>query len=57
MTTQRMRKTLAISICFILTLATSVSWARRPTDPPHQVYKMGDFKLESGEVIKDFFLS
>ena len=31
---------------------------RRPRAPadqaPHQLYKIGDFKLESGEVIKDF---
>jgi len=31
--------------------------AHRPTDPPHQLYQIGDFKLESGEVIKDFAIS
>jgi homoserine O-acetyltransferase len=31
--------------------------AHRPTDPPHQLYRMGDFRLESGEVIKDFAMS
>src|SRR5215467_1105879 len=28
--------------------------AHKPEEPPHQLYQMGDFKLESGEVIKDF---
>jgi homoserine O-acetyltransferase/O-succinyltransferase len=28
--------------------------AHGPNDPPHQSYAMGDFKLESGEVIRDF---
>jgi homoserine O-acetyltransferase len=31
--------------------------AHRPDQAPHQLYKMGDFKLESGEVIKDFAIS
>jgi homoserine O-acetyltransferase/O-succinyltransferase len=28
-----------------------------PNDPAHQLHQMGDFKLESGEVIKDFAIS
>ncbi len=35
----------------------AISFAHKPTDPPHQLYRMGDFKLESGEVIKDFAMS
>lgn len=31
--------------------------AHTASDPPHQLYKIGDFKLESGEVIKDFAIS
>lgn len=31
--------------------------AHGPNDPPHQSYCMGDFKLESGEAIKDFCIS
>jgi homoserine O-acetyltransferase len=31
--------------------------AHRPGGPPHQLYQIGDFKLESGEVIKDFAIS
>jgi len=28
-----------------------------PNDPPHQMYQIGDLKLESGEIIKDFAIS
>src|SRR5215467_73552 len=28
-----------------------------PNDPPHQSYRLGDFTLESGEIIKDFSIS
>ena len=38
-------------------LAASGALAHRPDQAPHQLYKMGDFKLESGEVIKDFAIS
>ena len=31
--------------------------AHGPNQPPHQQYRIGDFKLESGEVIKDFAIS
>jgi homoserine O-acetyltransferase len=31
--------------------------AHGPSDPPHQLYRIGDFKLESGEVIRDFAIS
>jgi hypothetical protein len=31
--------------------------AHGPNDPPHQVFAMGDLKLESGETIKDFRIS
>jgi homoserine O-acetyltransferase len=31
--------------------------AHGPTDPPHQTYRLGDLKLESGEAIKDFSIS
>jgi homoserine O-acetyltransferase len=38
-------------------LATPPAFAHTPAQPPHQLYKMGDLKLESGEVIKDFAIS
>ena len=31
--------------------------AHGPNDPPHQKHSLGDFKLESGEVIRDFDIS
>src|SRR6516162_2788050 len=31
--------------------------AHTPSQPPHQVYRIGDLPLESGEVIKDFSIS
>src|SRR3954452_12965047 len=31
--------------------------AHGPDDPPHQLYPIGDLKLESGEVIKEFAIS
>ena len=42
------------------TVATCIALsahAHGPDDPPHQALALGDFKLESGEVIKDFTLS
>ena len=38
-------------------LSADISSAHGPSQPPHQLYKMGDFKLESGGVIKDFAIS
>lgn len=37
-------------------LATS-AFAHEPNQPPHQSFPEGDFKLESGDTIKDFALS
>ena len=47
-------------ISFALTVFLSVSticFAHGPDQAPHQVHKMGDLKLESGETIKDFAIS
>jgi len=38
-------------------LSAVVTYAHAPNQPPHQLYKIGDLKLESGEVIKDFAIS
>src|SRR3954462_10706767 len=38
-------------------LAATPALAHTPQQPPHQSYKIGDFQLESGEVIKDFAIS
>ena len=40
-----------------LSLLSAPSRAHAPNQAPHQLYKIGDFKLESGEVIKDFSIS
>jgi homoserine O-acetyltransferase/O-succinyltransferase len=40
-----------------LWLSTAGGLAHGPNQPPHQLYRIGDFKLESGEVIKDFAIS
>jgi homoserine O-acetyltransferase len=50
-------KLLCIFLLLSFVLATTVSWAHKPADPPHKLYPMGDFKLESGEIIKDFVIS
>src|SRR5215831_9826643 len=50
-----MHKALAIVAC-VLALAAQAP-AHTPSQPPHQLYKIGDLALESGEVIKDFSIS
>jgi homoserine O-acetyltransferase/O-succinyltransferase len=52
-----MRLTLAIAGLAAVLLAPAHALAHKDTDPPHQRYAMGDFKLESGDVIKDFAVS
>jgi homoserine O-acetyltransferase len=45
-------------IAFIaVLLTTTLAPAHNPDQPPHQLYKMGDLNLESGDVIKDFAIS
>src|SRR4051812_4099834 len=41
----------------VVLVAASPALAHKPGDPPHQTYAMGDLKLESGEVMKDFAIS
>src|SRR5262245_45668692 len=52
----RSRMTRLLALAFVLVAATP-ALAHKPGDPPHQKYAMGDLKLESGEVIKDFTIS
>jgi len=46
-------------VAFILAAALwmSPALAHGPNQPPHQLYRIGDLTLESGEVIKDFAIS
>ena len=41
----------------VVVLASAHAVAHAPTEPPHQTFSLGDFRLESGEVIRDFSLS
>jgi homoserine O-acetyltransferase/O-succinyltransferase len=44
-------------VVFFSLLIFAPAAAHTPQQPPHQLYGEGDLKLESGEVIKDFFIS
>ncbi len=46
-----------LAFALILLLAGVPAKAHGPNDPPHQTFQLGDFKLESGESIKDFSIS
>ncbi len=43
-----------IAVAFIAASLSVSAVAHAPNDPPHQSLALGDFKVESGEVIKDF---
>src|SRR3954463_4694573 len=45
------------TLALALALAATPALAHTPAQPPHQSYKIGDFQLESGEVIRDFAIS
>jgi homoserine O-acetyltransferase/O-succinyltransferase len=47
-----------VTLVFMLGLAAPGSGAAHtPTQPPHQLHRIGDLTLESGETIKDFAIS
>jgi len=48
---------ITVTCLTLIGLPPDQSAAHRPTDPPHQLYEVGDFTLESGQVIKDFGIS
>jgi homoserine O-acetyltransferase/O-succinyltransferase len=52
-----MRRFAALSALAAMLLAATMALAHTPNQPPHQLYKLGDLKLESGEIIKDFAIS
>ncbi len=49
--------TAGIVLVGLAVFSPGTAFAHKPTDPRHQLYRLGDFKLESGEVIKDFAMS
>jgi homoserine O-acetyltransferase len=46
-----------IATCLATALLAWPALAHTPQQPPHQSYSEGDFRLESGEAIKDFAIS
>src|ERR1043166_648440 len=49
--------TLLRTLAVASALAASPALAHTPNQPPHQAYKIGDFQLESGEIVRDFAIS
>jgi len=47
----------AFALAALLAVAAYPAFAHGPNQPPHQSYKIGDLKLESGETIQDFSIS
>ena len=45
------------SLALAAALAATPALAHSPNQPPHQLHKIGDLQLESGETIKDFAIS
>jgi len=45
------------ALAALFAVAAHPVFAHGPSQPPHQLYKIGDLKLESGETIRDFSIS
>jgi homoserine O-acetyltransferase/O-succinyltransferase len=54
---QRPRRRATFALVALLTVAAHPALAHGPNQPPHQLYRIGDLKLESGETIRDFSIS
>jgi homoserine O-acetyltransferase len=52
-----MHRGVAFVVAAAVLLSAPAALAHRPDQPPHQQYRIGDLKLESGETIKDFAIS
>src|SRR5262249_37164941 len=48
---------LLVTPFFQSALGGGAAYAHGPNQPPHQLYRIGDLALESGEIIKDFSIS
>jgi homoserine O-acetyltransferase/O-succinyltransferase len=48
---------IVVTVIMGMSLFFASAHAHGPNDPPHQLYKMDDLKLESGQIIKDFAIS
>src|SRR5262249_42737402 len=47
----------AVAVAAFVAATALRAHSHGPNDPPHQSYGLGDFTLESGEIIKDFSIS
>jgi homoserine O-acetyltransferase len=52
-----MPQILSTLVALVLALIAVPALAHGPNQPAHQLYQIGEFKLESGEIIKDFAIS
>ena len=52
-----MTSRLLTAVVFAAAQFAAPAFAHGPHDPPHQLFAMGDLKLESGQVIRDFSMS
>jgi homoserine O-acetyltransferase/O-succinyltransferase len=51
------RRLTKFALVALFAVAAHTALAHGPNQPPHQLYKIGDLKLESGETIRDFSIS
>jgi homoserine O-acetyltransferase len=52
-----LRQRAAFALAALLAVAAPPALAHGPSQPPRQLHKVGDLKLESGETIRDFSIS
>lgn len=48
---------IARALALFAAALTVPAFGHGPNDPPHQIFAMGNFKLESGQAIRDFSMS
>jgi homoserine O-acetyltransferase/O-succinyltransferase len=52
-----LKQSIAFALLACLLSTGGAAFAHGPNQPPHQLYRIGDFQPESGEVIKAFAIS